>query len=200
MNHEDLSSREHEDACEGADGFDVPASDIVPFRRKDRRGVNIRRLSKQRLEAGAFAADAVLAEIPEERRRVPRTFGDCEREGLGKVGEPCPWVRCKYNLLLTISEKSGAIKLLVNADNPDDERTRHGLGAIESVDLPLDTISCALRSDGMTLEDVGRVLRLTRERVRQIENQALEKIRRASLTDPELQRGLYDLLSWSANR
>jgi hypothetical protein len=200
MNHEDLSSREHEGACEGADGFDVPASDIVPFRRKDRRGLNIRRLSKQRLEAGAFAADAVLAEIPEERRRVPRTFGDCEREGLGKAGEPCPWVRCRYNLLLSVSEKTGAIKLLVNANNPDDGHARNGLGAIEGVDLPLGEISCALRSHGMTLEDVGRAMRLTRERVRQIEEQALEKIRRAALADPELQRGLYDLLAWSAER
>ena len=42
----------------------------------------------------------------------------------------------------------------------------------------------------LSLEDVGEVVGLTKERVRQIEASALRKIRKAMLADPELREAL----------
>lgn len=80
----------------------------------------------------------------------PRTRGEC----IG--GErPCPFVSCRHHLFLDVSAKTGAIKL--------------NFPGLEVEDL---AESCALDvadGGGMKLEEVGELLGLTRERVRQIE-------------------------------
>jgi len=60
---------------------------------------------------------------------------------------PCPFVSCRYHLSLDISE-GGRIKF-----NPATGKTC----ALDLADL-----------GGMTLQDIGHVLGLTRERIRQI--------------------------------
>jgi hypothetical protein len=92
----------------------------------------------------------------------PRTRGDCAG------GErPCPWVSCQHNLFLDV-QKTGGIKL----NFPDVE-------VWELVE------SCALdvadrgNGEGVTLEEVGALMNVTRERVRQIEIKGLAKLRRA---------------------
>ncbi|HEY3236805.1 MAG TPA: sigma factor-like helix-turn-helix DNA-binding protein [Polyangiaceae bacterium] len=75
---------------------------------------------------------------------------------------PCPLVGCRYHLYLDVSPKTGAIKL----NFPD----------LEVWELP---ISCALDvadAGGVKLEDVGALMNLTRERIRQIELRALSKL------------------------
>ena len=84
----------------------------------------------------------------------PKTRGDC-------VGgfRPCPWVGCRYHLMLDV-RKHGAIKL--HAQSPDE--------------LPN---SCALDiadQGGASLEEVGRQTGQTRERIRQIEKKAFVAI------------------------
>lgn len=97
--------------------------------------------------------DATLAE--HER---PRTRGDCEGGP-----RPCPWAGCRYHLALEINPETGKIKL----QHSEVWELEH---------------TCALdvaERGGMTLEQVGSVLNVTRERVRQIEHIARKAMRRA---------------------
>jgi hypothetical protein len=75
---------------------------------------------------------------------------------------PCPFVSCQHHLFIDVSSKTGAIKL----NFPDLEVWEMGE-------------SCALDiadRGGTTLEDVGAIMNLTRERIRQVEVKALAKL------------------------
>lgn len=87
----------------------------------------------------------------------PKTRAECA-EG----PRPCPHVSCRHHLYLDVSPRTGAIKL----NFPD----------LEVWDLP---VSCALdvaEGGATTLEDVGVILNLTRERIRQLELSALSRL------------------------
>ncbi len=81
-------------------------------------------------------------------RMRPKTREEC-RCGI----RPCPFVGCRYHLYLEVNPKNGAIKI----NFPD----------YEPWNLP---VSCALdvaESWNLTLEEVGHLMNLTRERIRQ---------------------------------
>ena len=83
---------------------------------------------------------------------------------------PCLFVSCKYNLYLDVNPVTGSIKF----NFPGRE-----IWEVEE--------SCALdvaERGGITLEEIGELMNLTRERVRQIENDALSKVRELSLDEP----------------
>lgn len=90
----------------------------------------------------------------ELQRERPKTRGDC-KDG----PRPCPYLSCRFHLLLEVTP-SGSIALpLVDLDDVAD--------------------TCALDvadRGGMTLEAVGSLLGVTRERVRQIEVKVLAEI------------------------
>ena len=93
---------------------------------------------------------------PETEYWRPRVRAECV-EG----PRPCPYVACKYHLYVDVS-RSGAIKL----NFPD----------LSVWDL---AESCALDvadRGGTTLEEVGEILNLTRERIRQLEVRAMAKL------------------------
>ena len=72
------------------------------------------------------------------------------------------WVSCKFHLYLDVNPETGSIKL----NFPD-------LEVWEMAD------TCALDvadRGGITLEEVGEILNLTRERIRQVEVFGLEKL------------------------
>ncbi len=76
---------------------------------------------------------------------------------------PCPYVSCKYHLYLDVNPETGSIKL----NFPGKE-----VWELEE--------TCALdvaERGGKTLEEVGFLYNLTRERVRQIELAGLKKIK-----------------------
>lgn len=88
------------------------------------------------------------------------------REQCATSPRPCPFVSCKWNLYLDVTP-AGGIKLNFPDLEPDE------LGA-----------SCALDiadAGGITLERVGEVMNLTRERIRQLEVEILEKMARLQL-------------------
>ena len=121
------------------------------------RVTSIKRLPKYELQRTQREYALELSELDELR---PKTRGDCE----GGV-RPCPWVGCKYSLLLDVSE-NGSIK--------------ENLGPIDDLDFDQVHESCALDiadRGGDTLEAVGQALDMTKERIRQLENVAIARAR-----------------------
>ncbi len=89
---------------------------------------------------------------------------------------PCPFVSCKHHLYLDVSARTGAIKL----NFPD----------LEVWEM---TETCALDvadRGGTTLEEVGAIMNLTRERIRQVEVKGLAKL--AALRDMSTLRDYVD--------
>lgn len=137
----------------------VPVEQLVLGRRRART-VSVTRLPKYELERGraAFPPD------PEMEAMRPKTYGDCDAAGWGLEGQPCPWVSCAMHLALDVDADTGNIK-----EN------------FPGVELEAMRATCALRvaaREGVTLEEVGEYVNLTRERVRQLEGRALATLAR----------------------
>jgi hypothetical protein len=145
----------------GEPAFDgQPATEDEQITREQRRSrrkrdvrartISVKRMTKRELEIGRLL-------YPETGYYKPRTRAECV-EG----PRPCPYVSCKHHLYIDVSPRTGAIKL----NFPD----------IEVWDMGE---SCALDvadRGGTTLEDVGAIMNLTRERIRQVEVKALAKL------------------------
>jgi hypothetical protein len=81
-----------------------------------------------------------------------------------EMERPCPFVACKYHLYIDVHPVRGSIKI----NFPD----------VEVWEM---TDTCALDiadRGGITLEEVGQIMNLTRERVRQLETQGLARLQR----------------------
>lgn len=135
--------------------------------KRGRRGSSSRRGARKGLGRSKTIATKRLTKTErEEARRIleeiqdvrPRTREDCRT-----AERPCPYVSCKYHLYLDVNPETGSIKI----NFPD----------LEVWEL---AETCALdvaERGGTTLEDVGELLNLTRERIRQVEVLGLEKLR-----------------------
>lgn len=111
--------------------------------------VNVIRLPKRDLALGTLM-------YPEPIENRPRTRGDCA-DGV----RPCPYAACRYHLFIDVLP-TGSIKF----NFPD----------LEVEDL---TETCSLDvadQGGESLEIVGELMNLTRERLRQLEVVALKKL------------------------
>ncbi len=82
----------------------------------------------------------------EEWMRPPKTRKDCEN-----IARPCPHILCKYHLWPI---------------------TRKSLDELPKESCCLDIAEYG----GLTLEEIGQILGLTRERIRQIEISAIRKL------------------------
>jgi hypothetical protein len=94
---------------------------------------------------------------PEDVER-PHTREDCL-----KMPRPCPFVSCEHHLYLDVNPDSGAIKL--------------NFPHLEVWEMAETCSLDVADRGGITLEDVGAILNLTRERIRQVEVRGLVKIR-----------------------
>ena len=106
--------------------------------------------------------DETMREI--EARR-PRSRADC-----ASGPRPCMFISCKHHLYLDVNPATGSIKL----NFPDKE-------VWELAD------TCALDvadRGGITLEEVGAIMNLTRERIRQVETRGLQKLRAVADDEP----------------
>ncbi len=102
--------------------------------------------------------ETLLAWLIQVEKRRPKKRSEC-RGGL----RPCPYVGCRMHLFLDVNEASGAIKM--------------NFPGMEVWNLP---VSCALdvaEEGGLTLEEVGHLTNLTRERIRQATAAAMLKLR-----------------------
>lgn len=122
------------------------------------RTISVKRMTKRELELGRMM-------YPDADVERPRTRAECAN------GErPCPFVSCKHHLYLDVSAKTGAIKL----NFPD----------LEVWEM---TETCALDvadRGGTTLEEVGAIMNLTRERIRQVETRGLARLREIAEDEP----------------
>jgi hypothetical protein len=121
-----------------------------------KKTVAARRITKLELQVGRAELKVLGADEPYDR---PKTRGECH-DG----PRPCPYVACKFNLYLDVSETGS---LIFNFPH----LTPNEMRADQSCSLDL------ADRGGMTLEEIAVVTNLTRERIRQVELKTL--IRRA---------------------
>ena len=121
------------------------------------RTISIKRLSKRAIDHGKLLYPA----MPGVDYDRPKTRAECE----GGC-RPCPFVSCKYHLYLDVNPKTGSVKL----NFPD----------LEVEDMPETCVLDIADKGGLTLEETGDVLNLTRERIRQMELVAIAKLKASS--------------------
>jgi hypothetical protein len=130
---------------------------VSPKLRRQRRTrprattIAMKRVSLADLELGT-------AMYPPVELARPRTRADC-----GAEARPCPWVACKHHLYLDINPETGSIK--INFPDREPWELEH---------------TCALdiaEAGGKTLDEIGEITNLTRERIRQVEVRGLLKLR-----------------------
>ncbi len=113
--------------------------------------IAMKRMTRAELQAGAVMYPPVVGI---ER---PRTRAECSQEQ-----RPCPWVSCKHHLYLDINPETGSIK--INFPDLEPWEMKH---------------TCALdvaEQGALTLEEIGLITNLTRERIRQVEVRGLIKL------------------------
>jgi len=138
---------------EGAAGTPALSRKVRHKRRLRARSKTIapRRLTKEELR---FRELLPILDDPDR----PATRGACKEEM-----RPCPYVSCKHHLYLDVNPETGSIKL----NFPD-------LEVWEMAE------TCSLDvadRGGIRLEEVGEILNLTRERIRQVEVRGLLKLK-----------------------
>ena len=97
--------------------------------------------------------------------RRPRTRGEC-----ANGPRPCPFVTCRYHLYLEATS-TGSIVFNQPGKEPHELEETCALDVAER--------------GGVYLDDVGQILGVTRERVRQLEERGLRKLAAVFGGDPE---------------
>ncbi len=117
------------------------------------RTIPIKKMTKEQIRLGRLL-------YPEFEYDRPASRVECT-----SAERPCPFVSCKYHLYLDVNPETGSIKL----NFPD-------------IDVWEMNETCALdvaKRGGVTLEEVGEIMNLTRERIRQLEMSGLTKLMNA---------------------
>lgn len=122
--------------------------------------IAMKRLTREELRQGALMYPPV--DIPR-----PSSRAECREEM-----RPCPWVACKHHLYLDINPETGSIKINFPELEPWDLKHTCALDVAER--------------GGITLEEVGEIMNLTRERIRQVEVRGLLKLKMGSPSPDEL--------------
>ena len=135
----------------------APPATSIKARRERRRSrprsktIALKRLTRAELLAGARAYPPVDIERP-------KTRAECRGEA-----RPCPWVACKHHLYLDINPETGSIKINFPDLEPWELRDTCALDVAER--------------GGSTLDEIGEITNLTRERIRQLEVRGLLKLK-----------------------
>jgi len=156
--NEDLS-----EMIEAEDDMEVEAGDssedsvgTPKLRQKRRTRMRSKTIAPRRLTKEELRMRDLFPVVDDLDR--PKDRGEC-KEGM----RPCPYVSCKHHLYLDVNPETGSIKL----NFPDLE-----------VSEMAETCSLDVADrGGITLEEVGEILNLTRERIRQVEVRGLLKLK-----------------------
>ena len=106
---------------------------------------------------------AALVVYPEDVER-PRSREEC-----ANMPRPCPFVSCAHHLYLDVNPESGAIKL--------------NFPHLEVWEMAETCSLDVADRGGITLEEVGEILNLTRERIRQVEVRGLLRLKMEGIGD-----------------
>jgi hypothetical protein len=126
------------------------------------RLISLNRLTRREAER-LYAAGENVSTDEYDR---PKTRGECLAGE--HAARPCPFVSCKHHLYLDVDERTGSIKL--------------NFPKLEPWELKESCTLDVAERDGVTLQDIGGAMNVTRERIRQIEARALVKLRRSKHT------------------
>ncbi len=129
-------------------------------RRRDRprsRTIAMKRLTREEMRQGAE-----LQKYMHYRR--PRSRQECACDP-----RPCPYVSCKYHLYLDVNPETGSIKL--------------NFPHLEVSEMAYTCSLDVAAKGGITLEEVGEIMNLTRERIRQVEVRGLLKMKMLAAAD-----------------
>ena len=147
----------------------------TPSNKRNRRSTGSKRGARKGLRRSKTIPSRRLTNDVQSDLSV--LLGDLEesrpqlREDCRTAERPCPYVSCKYHLYLDINQETGSIKV----NFPD----------LEVWEM---SETCALDvadRGGITLEEVGELVNLTRERIRQVEVLGLDKLRVSYEAPPE---------------
>jgi hypothetical protein len=158
-----LTNDDSEPLIEESESMDSPSAE------GGRQGVRRSKTMSRKEMARDLRRRRLLGDIdPEEQELLgsiehlrPHTRAECVNSQ-----RPCLFVSCKHHLYLDVNPETGSIKL----NFPDKE-----IWELEE--------TCALDvadKGGITLEEVGAIMNLTRERIRQVETRGLLKLREAA--------------------
>src|SRR5690349_20886422 len=166
----DESEEAEDESMEATSDGETEGGELPEVSRKIRRRrrrtrprsktIAMKRLTREELRVGAMMYPPV--DIPR-----PTSREECRGEM-----RPCPWVACKHHLYLDINPETGSIK--INFPDLEPWELKH---------------TCALdvaERGGITLEEVGEIMNLTRERIRQVEVRGLLKLKMGSPSPDEL--------------
>ena len=129
---------------------------------KQKSTVRRRKMSQKRLELEQLREENQRPEMAELIQLAdyirPKIRNDCSCRQ-----RPCPFISCKHHLFLDINEETGTIKFNFPEKNVWEMKETCALDVADR--------------GGITLEEVGEILNLTRERIRQVEVKGLCKLR-----------------------
>jgi hypothetical protein len=156
--------------ADGDELGDAPADDLGDDGDKRQRARTMSRKQMAR-EHRKMRARGEIVDAVECWR--PKTRSECI-----EMERPCLFVSCRHHLYLDVNPETGSVKL----NFPDKE-----VWELEE--------TCALDvadRGGITLEEVGTIMNLTRERIRQVEVRGLEKLKEV----PESEGGIDAYVDW----
>jgi hypothetical protein len=161
----ELEGATHVDVAATVDDIDDPDDKSS---RKRAKTLSRKQMAREHRKARARGE---LVELVDYWR--PENRSDCLT-----MERPCLFVSCRHHLYLDVNPETGSMKL----NFPDKE-----VWELED--------TCALDvadRGGITLEEVGAIMNLTRERIRQVEVRGLEKLKEV----PETAGGLDVYIDW----
>ncbi|MDP2344672.1 MAG: sigma factor-like helix-turn-helix DNA-binding protein [Deltaproteobacteria bacterium] len=103
----------------------------------------------------------------------PQTRSECL-----EMERPCLFVSCRFHLFLDVNPETGSLKENFPGKEPWELEETCALDVADR--------------GGITLEEVGTIMNLTRERIRQVEVRGLEKLKEV----PESEGGVAVYIDW----
>ncbi len=150
-------TKNSESVVKSAEENNTPVTSKKIRRRPRRSRPRSKTIAMKRLTREEIREGKMLYPLFDDSKR-PKNRKECKGSK-----RPCPWIGCKYHLYIDINPETGSMKI----NFPD----------LEPWELPE---TCALDvadRGGTTLEEVGDLINLTRERIRQVEVRGLIKLK-----------------------
>ena len=128
-----------------------------------RRYTHSQTISQKRLSREEVRLGIALTLAGDDRADVerPQSRGQCRG-----AQRPCPWAGCRYHLYVDVNQRTGSLKL--------------NFPEVELEEMPETCVLDVAERGGATLDAIGKLMNLTRERVRQVQLAALAKLRTIS--------------------